>query len=114
MIDVNELDDAALGKLVRDLERDVLAGVETTFAGEPIMQVWRVAATAQVRSAQRRSFREMSLEQLLRLRDESPQDYGLDVGRRIEGMWQARMGLLREDVENEIASRSRGATGGEA
>lgn len=114
MINVATIDDATLGKLVRDLERDVLEGVETTFAGEPIMQVWRVAATAQVRRAQRRSFKAMSLEQLLRLRDESTQDHGLDAGGRVQALWQQRMGLLREDVDNEIARRSREATGGEA
>ena len=86
MIDVANMDDATLGKLVRDLERDVLAGVETTFAGEPIMQVWRVAATAQVRRAQRRSFKAMSLEQLLRLPGSLRIDDGLQWSGQIKEM----------------------------
>jgi len=114
MIDVANMDHTALGKLVRDLERDVLAGVETTFAGEPIMQVWRVATTEQVRRSQRRTFREMPLENLIRLRDESTQDHGLDAGHCVQAVWRERLGLLREDVVNEIANRSRAAVGGEA
>jgi len=113
-MDVSSMNDATLANLVRDLERDLLGGVETTFAGEPIVNAWRVASTEQVRRSQRRTFKEMPLESLLSLRDDSTRDHGLDAGGRVQALWQQRMGLLREDVDNEIARRSRAATGGEA